>query len=307
MMYKDNISMEKKSFDSEDSSFYNEEMPIDVETDEEIWGADDTAPEEEDDNDVDTDSESEEDDQVTDEELEDASEEEVDILSSINYSEDPNDFSSNEALMKKARSDDVSEYEREEILNRVATKNIRLVYAEAVKMNKPFIVPIEELQDAGFIGLWKALMRYDPNFVSAKGQGIKFSTFATACIKHEMMALLKKESKVYQNSISMDAVRSYDKNGSPLRVEETIPDASDTPDVVTGKQARDAMLREKMRDLSILERYVLYAKFGLTREESETQKMIADYVGMSQANVSKIERTAIEEMKKILRGSEIMS
>lgn len=59
------------------------------------------------------------------------------------------------------------------------------------------------------------------------------------------------------------------------------------------------MLYEKLESvLSPRERLVLKMRYGLYNQEEYTQREIADYLGISRSYISRIEKSAIEKLRK---------
>jgi RNA polymerase sporulation-specific sigma factor len=206
---------------------------------------------------------------------------------------------SNEDILMQLQDDDtLSEFDRQRMWDDVARKNMKLVYYVANKISA-YAVSQDEIQAVGRTGYAKAFKTYDPH------RGIKFATYAINCISHEIYACLRSEQKHYKNDISMSAARSHDKNGNDLTIEDTLADWHETPEEKVRREAKNKLIREVLNNLSPIEKYVLYVRFGIDRNLRLTQKEVADYVGMSQANISKIERTSLETMKVLLKFSDV--
>lgn len=193
----------------------------------------------------------------------------------------------------------LTEKEKEQL----AEENYSLVFY-VVKMFQGSGVSYDELVSIAMVGYAKALNSYDAD------RNVKFSTYAINCIKNEILFFLRKERNHIRNSISMSSVLSMDKNGNSLYLEETvsnldIEERSVEDNIILSGDIE--ILKKALNDLSEKERYIITYRFGLDGGIIKTQREIADAIGMSQANVSKIEKNILDKMKRILKERYHMS
>lgn len=202
----------------------------------------------------------------------------------------------NEDVVRLLNKDNLSEFEREEMINELAAKNIKMVYYVVNKF-KSDAVTQDDLISAGMLGYAKALKKFNPD------RGVKLSTFAINCIKNEIRFCLRKENKHFVNHISINTVKYEDKNGSQVTLEDVIADKKLTPEQEQQKDNLRTLILMIMNSLSPIEKYIITYRFGLDREIELTQKEIAEQVDMSQANVSKIERGCMDKIKELYLNS----
>lgn len=186
----------------------------------------------------------------------------------------------------------------EEEREKMAEENVSLVYY-VVKSFLSSGIPYDELVSIGMVGYSKALFAYDSE------RNVKFSTYAINCIKNEILFFLRKEKNHMRNNISFNYVLATDKNGNNLSLEETLSETKDDDvrsleeNVVFDDSVEG--LKEAIKFLTPKEQYIITYRYGLDRGIIKTQKEIADTIGMSQANVSKIEKNILQKVKKILK------
>ncbi|WPS85491.1 sigma-70 family RNA polymerase sigma factor (plasmid) [Brevibacillus halotolerans] len=178
-----------------------------------------------------------------------------------------------------------------------ARKNESLVFY-VVHMFHNSSVDYDELVSIAMVGFAKALHAFDKN------RNVKFSTYAINCIKNEILFFLRKERNHVKNSISMNSILFVDKNGNNLSLEETVStldmdERSVEDDIILSGEVE--LLRKSLTYLSEKEQYIITYRYGLDRGIIKTQREIADVIGMSQANVSKIEKNILDKIKKILK------
>lgn len=182
--------------------------------------------------------------------------------------------------------------------NQIAEENYALVFY-VVKMFRNSGVSYDELVSIASLGYAKALSAFDTE------REVKFSTYAINCIRNEILFFLRKEKKHMQNSVSLNTVLAVDKNGNNLSIEDIVS-SEDTgqkslEEKVTLKEDMETLL-EALDCLTEKERYIIIHRYGLYSEKIKTQKDIANDIGMSQANVSKMEKNILEKLQKVLKN-----
>lgn len=179
----------------------------------------------------------------------------------------------------------------------MAEENVLLVYY-VVKMFQTSGVPYDELVSIAMVGYAKALNAFDTE------RNVKFSTYAINCIKNEILFFLRKEKNHMKNSVSMNAILSTDKNGNNLSIEDTVSNLdlnqnSLEQDILIGDDVN--FLRMSLDSLTEKEKYIITYRYGLDRGIIKTQREIANTIGMSQANVSKIEKNILDKLRKTMK------
>lgn len=180
---------------------------------------------------------------------------------------------------------------------KIAEENLALVYY-VVKMFQTSGIAYDELASIAMVGYAKALNAFDTE------RNVKFSTYAINCIKNEILFFLRKERNHMKNSFSMNTILSTDKNGNSLSMEETVSNIDNKEktleqDVLLGDDI--SILQKALKFLTDKEKYIITYRYGLDQGIVKTQREIADTIGMSQANVSKIEKNILEKVKKVLK------
>lgn len=178
---------------------------------------------------------------------------------------------------------------------KLAEKNLKLVYYVV----NQFIncgIPYDELFSVAIVGFAKAINTYDSQ------RNVKFSTYAYNCIKNEILFFLRKEKMHLQNDVSLNKILAVDKKGNNFNLEQIVKERkkeSYAEEVVIEKENME-YLEKVLNQLSDREYYIIAHRYGLNNAEIKTQKEIAEAIGMSQANVSKLEKTILEKIKRLL-------
>lgn len=174
--------------------------------------------------------------------------------------------------------------------NELILHNLRLI-AHIVKKFETTNYDVDDLIGIGTIGLIKAVDSYSLN------KNVKLTTYAAKCIENEILMYFRADKKNSKN-ISIYEGISYDKEGNEI----TILDVLQTPDPdfleEIYKNDNIILLKKYLDLLSKREKEIIIKRYGLNNQKEQTQKEIADTLGISRSYVSRIEKRATT---KILR------
>lgn len=170
--------------------------------------------------------------------------------------------------------------------------NLRLVVYIAKRFDNTGI-GVEDLISIGTIGLIKAIHSYNPD------KSIKLATYASRCIENEILMYLRRNSKT-KAEVSIDEPLNVDWDGNELLLSDILGTDEDVIYKDIENQAERLMLGKAMEKLSDRERLIVNLRYGLTSpdEREMTQKEVADYLGISQSYISRLEKIIIRRLKK---------
>lgn len=140
-----------------------------------------------------------------------------------------------------------------------------------------------DLSQEGLFGLIRAVQTFD------KSKGIKFSTYANACITNRMLSSISKINKINCNEASSDDVESF--NGKD-RVNFESPESI----ILEQEKYREIVSRISC-SLTDLERTV----FNLYLEE-KTYRQIAEELSLSQKAVDNAMQRVRKKLKSVIKG-----
>ena len=164
--------------------------------------------------------------------------------------------------------------------------NLRLVVYIARRFENTGI-NIEDLISIGTIGLIKAVGTYRTD------KNIKLATYASRCIENEILMFLRKNAG-RRVEVSFDEPLLSDVLGTEADV--VMRPLEDDVDL--------CLLASALDTLSPREREIITLRFGLGGGKEQTQKEVADQLGISQSYISRLEKRIIQRLKKeILRLS----
>lgn len=180
-----------------------------------------------------------------------------------------------------------------------AEENMDLIHYVANKFRNTRL-PYDDLYSVCMMGYTKALNAFDKN------RGVKLSTFAVNCMQNEVRFYLRKEKKHTTNTVSMGTILSRDKNGNDFQLEDILSEKEnekvlsieDTYELTEDK----GIIDEAIQSLTDQEQYIMNSRYGLKGFQPKTQKLIAEEIDMSQANVSKIQKNCIDKIKRYVES-----
>ena len=182
----------------------------------------------------------------------------------------------------------------------IAEANVRLVHYALRKIANTGY-EYDELFSIAMLGYAKALDKYDTD------RNVKFSTYATKCITNEIFCFLRDEKK-NKNNISFSTTLSIDKNGNNLELEEIVSNKvsgeKSVEDIALANEDT-VMIKKALKFLSENEKYIIIYRYGLDKGIVKTQKEIANTINMSQANVSKIEKSCLGKIRMMIDSKQI--
>lgn len=208
-------------------------------------------------------------------------------------------YISNEALPKALSPDEEqelvsmldnnSEYAR----NKLIEHNMRLV----VYVAKRFMgagVDADDLISVGSIGLIKAVNSYKSD------KNIKMATYASKCIENEILMYLRKMSKTKQE-VSIFEPLNVDSEGNKLTLEDCIESEEETPEGDLEQELEKKILAFVLKKLSPREQEIINMRYGLDGGYEQTQKEVADTLGISQSYISRLEKKIVSKLKKEMK------
>ena len=187
-------------------------------------------------------------------------------------------------LLEKSRNGD------DDARNELIEHNLRLV-AHIVKKYYNTGADQDDMISIGTIGLIKAVSTFNTD------KGIHLATYASRCIENEILMFFRNQKKTAQDVFISDPIDT-DKDGNTLTLIDVIADKSDIADEIDTK-----IKVEKLRVilpvcLTERERLIIEMRYGLCGREELTQREIAKKLNISRSYVSRIEKSALEKLRK---------
>lgn len=171
-------------------------------------------------------------------------------------------------------------------------RNLRLV-AHVARKYQNTGEEMEDLISTGCIGLIKAIDTFDA------GKG-RLATYACRCIDNELLMLLRSKKKLSREVFLFDSI-GQDKEGNEIRLLDVIEqkpyDIAKEMDLSNDIQKLYQYVEEC---LTPREKKILIMRYGLGGSREMTQNEIGESLNISRSYVSRIEKRAVEKLKKSL-------
>ncbi len=174
--------------------------------------------------------------------------------------------------------------------DKLIVHNLRLVVYLARKFENTG-VQTEDLISIGTIGLIKAVETFKPE------KKIKLATYASRCIENEILMHLRRTTKL-KLEVSFEEPLNVDWDGNELLLSDVL---GTDPDVVSRDMEDEVerdLLRKALDKLTERERDIIDLRFGLKNGEAQTQKQVADAMGISQSYISRLEKRIMKRLKR---------
>ena len=177
-----------------------------------------------------------------------------------------------------------------EVKSSLIERNIRLVVYIARKFDNTG-VGLEDLISIGTIGLIKAVNTFDAS------KNIKLATYASRCIENEILMFLRRTSRT-KGEISLDEPLNVDWDGNELLLSDILGTESDAVFREIENDVEKSLIAEAVSRLPDREKLIINMRFGLSGFRENTQKQVADALGISQSYISRLEKRIIRRLQK---------
>lgn len=174
--------------------------------------------------------------------------------------------------------------------NKLVEHNLRLV-AHIIKKYYHCVSDQDDLVSIGTIGLIKAVNTYNPE------RNIKLSSYASRCIENEILMHFRNTKKSAQD-ISLNEAIDSDKDGNPLTLMDIMSVEDNILEDISTKINLEKLNTYMQEVLTQREIEILNYRFGLNNIKPLTQREIAKKLNISRSYVSRIEKKALELLRK---------
>ena len=199
-------------------------------------------------------------------------------------------------LTREREGELLARLEEEPARQELIEHNLRLVVYIARRFENTGI-HIEDLISIGTIGLIKAIGTYKTE------KNIKLATYASRCIENEILMFLRKTAN-RRSEVSFDEPLNTEWDGNELLLSDVLGTEEDTVMRPIEEDVERDLLTAAINTLSPREKEIITLRFGLGGVREQTQKEVADRLGISQSYISRLEKRIINRLKKeILRLS----
>ena len=150
---------------------------------------------------------------------------------------------------------------------------------------------LEDLISIGTIGLMKAVNTYRLD------KKIKLATYASRCIENEILMHIRKTAN-QKTEVSLDEPINMDCDGNELLLSDILGTEEDLILRPVEDDVDLCVLRQSLRTLPDREREIVMMRFGLEGRKEQTQKEVAQSMGISQSYISRLEKRIMLRLRK---------
>lgn len=170
--------------------------------------------------------------------------------------------------------------------------NMRLV-AHVVKKYKG-AAETDDLLSVGSLGLAKAINTYSPD------KNVRLATFAGRCIENEILMLIRANKK-HCHTVSLESDVGTDKDGNTLKIIDVLTEDEDSVfKNADNMMLRSSLLKKMKENLTKREYTVISLRYGLYNGKCFVQREVAKIMKISRSYVSRIEKRALNKLKKVV-------
>ena len=155
-------------------------------------------------------------------------------------------------------------------------------------------VNIEDLISIGTIGLIKAINTFNSS------KKIKLATYASRCIENEILMYFRSRRKSAGDVSLSEAIETDGDNGA-LSLLDVVAVEAELDEKLCESELCEELRRAINTTLEERERRIITLRYGLDGKEPRTQKQTAELCGISRSYVSRLEKHALEKLRRVLK------
>lgn len=156
----------------------------------------------------------------------------------------------------------------------------------------------DELISIGSIGLIKAV----ESFKSDKGTSL--ATYASRCIENEILMTMR-TTKKHRSNVSLNEPIGVDKDGNELIIMDMLESDQNVIEDVENSIMMEKLTAITKSVLDKREYEIIKMRYGLENTGALTQREVAKKFNISRSYVSRIEKKALEKIKKSINKEDL--
>ena len=176
--------------------------------------------------------------------------------------------------------------------NILIERNLRLV-AHILKKYYASASDQEDLISIGTIGLIKGITSFDGS------KGARLATYAARCVENEILMYFRSQRKNAQD-VSLSECIETGTEGAALSLMDVVSEDSDLMEQVSARETVEQLRRAVEENLTAQERQVVTLRYGLGGGNPRRQREVAEITGISRSYISRIEKRALQKLRKAL-------
>ena len=181
-----------------------------------------------------------------------------------------------------------------EARNTLIEHNLRLV-AHIMKKYYAVVSDQDDLISIGTIGLIKGISTFDGS------KGARLATYAARCVENEILMYFRSQKKSCQDVSLSDHIETG-ADGAALSLMDVVSDDEDLLETISRRESVDRLVAAIDQCLTDQEQQVIRLRYGLGGQSPHRQREVAQITGISRSYVSRIEKRALEKLRKALES-----
>lgn len=182
-----------------------------------------------------------------------------------------------------------------EARNILIERNLRLV-AHIMKKYYAQTSDQEDLISIGTIGLIKGITTFDAS------KGARLATYAARCVENEILMYFRSQKKSAQDVSLSDYIETGN-DGTALSLMDVVGEDEDLLESISNRERIQALRCAIDSCLTDQERQVVLLRYGMGGAKAHRQREVAQMLGISRSYVSRIEKRALQKLRKELAES----
>ena len=181
-----------------------------------------------------------------------------------------------------------------EARNILIERNLRLV-AHIMKKYYAQTADQEDLISIGTIGLIKGITTFDPS------KGARLATYAARCVENEILMYFRSQRKSSQDVSLSDYIETGN-DGAALSLMDVVGEDEDLLETISARERVTEVRRAIDTCLTEQERQIILLRYGLQGYAPHRQREVAEKTGISRSYVSRIEKRALQKLRRALEA-----
>lgn len=177
-----------------------------------------------------------------------------------------------------------------EARNKLIEHNLRLV-AHIIKKYYSQSTDQDDLISIGTIGLIKGISTYRPE------KKVRLATYASRCIENEVLMYFRSLRKS-AGDLSLSDSLDTDDDGNSLSLIDILAQEDDMLEKISTSEMSQSVRKYVQQLLDPREREIIMLRYGLGALPPLPQREVAERCGISRSYVSRIEKKALEKLRK---------
>ena len=183
-----------------------------------------------------------------------------------------------------------------EARNILIERNLRLV-AHIMKKYYSQVSDQEDLISIGTIGLIKGISTFDAS------KGARLATYAARCAENEILMHFRSLRKSAQD-VSLSDYIETGADGAALSLMDVVAEDVDLLERISTREQIRQLRTAVDTVLTDQEKQGIQLRYGLTGQAPMRQREVAEITGISRSYISRIEKRALQKLRRAIDGEE---